>query len=406
MNAIASHPGARRLFVLSLVARLPEAMLSIGLLVHTQHLTGSYTDAGIVAGVYAVALGVGGPVLGRLVDRRGQARVLLVTAVAEAVLLAAVALVPAGAAPGAVIALAAGIGLASPPVGACLRSLLPGLLHDTEAVRAAFALEATASELTWIAGPPAGLALGAVWSTGGALAVAGLVVLAGTAAFAVQPATRGWRSVVVDAPRPRGGSLRAPAMQTLVLVLLGVGALFGAAEVGVAATTDALGAPGLAGPLLGLWGAGSLAGGLVATKLGGGARGATGLALLLGALCAGHLALAAAGSAVALAAGLLVAGAAIAPVYATVYAIADRVAPAGTATEAFAWLTTAVAVGASIGAAAAGAVADHAGPAAAFVLAGGAGAVALLALAVGGRALGARADSVADPAVAPVAVTS
>ena len=139
MNAIASTPGARRLFVLSLVARLPEAMLSIGLLVHTQHLTGSYTDAGIVAGVYAVALGVGGPVLGRLVDRRGQARLLLVTAVVEAVLLAAVALVPAGAAPGAVIALAAGIGLASPPVGACLRSLLPGLLHDTEAVRAAFA---------------------------------------------------------------------------------------------------------------------------------------------------------------------------------------------------------------------------------------------------------------------------
>src|SRR3954464_9538558 len=99
MNAIASNPGARRLFVLSLVARLPVAMLSIGLLVHTQHLTGSYADAGIVAGVYAVALGVGGPVLGRLVDRRGQARVLLCTAVVEAVLLTAVALVPAGAAP-------------------------------------------------------------------------------------------------------------------------------------------------------------------------------------------------------------------------------------------------------------------------------------------------------------------
>jgi predicted MFS family arabinose efflux permease len=406
MNAIASNPGAGRLFVLSLVARVPHAMLSIGLLVHTRHLTGSYADAGLVAGVYAVALGVGGPVLGRLVDRRGQARVLLLTAVVQAVLLMGVALVPAGAAPGAVIAFAAGIGLASPPVGECLRSLLPGLLAGADAVRAAFALEATASELTWIAGPPAGLALGAAWSTGGALAVAGLVMLAATAAFAAQPATRAWRPVVADGPRRRGGSLRAPAMQTLVLVLLGVGALFGAAEVGVAATADALGTPGLAGPLLGLWGAGSLIGGLVATRLGGGARGATGLALLVGALCAGHLALAAAGSAVALAAVLLVAGAAIAPVYATVYAIADRVAPAGTATEAFAWLTTAVAVGASIGAAGAGAVADHAGPPAAFVLAGGAGAVALLALAVGGRALGPRADAVTAPAVAPVAVTS
>src|SRR5689334_3353191 len=122
MNAIASTPGARRLFVLSLVARLPMPMLSIGLLVHTQHLTGSYGAAGIVAGVYAIALGIGGPLLGRLVDARGQSRVLLVAAVAEAVLLVAVAFVPAGAAPGAVVVLAAGIGLATPPVGACLRS--------------------------------------------------------------------------------------------------------------------------------------------------------------------------------------------------------------------------------------------------------------------------------------------
>jgi predicted MFS family arabinose efflux permease len=402
MNAIGSTPGARRLFLLSLVARLPLPMLSIGLLVHTQRLTGSYAAAGIVAGVYAVALGAGGPLLGRLVDRRGQSPVLLAAAGVEAVLLVAVALVPASAAPAAVVVLAAGIGLATPPAGACLRSLLPRLLPDPGAVHTAYAFEATAVELTWIVGPPAGLALGAAWSTGAALAVAGLVLLAGTVAFAVQPATRAWRPVPVsgDAPRARGGSLCAPAMQVLVIVLIGVGALFGAAEVGVAASADALGSPGLAGPLLGLWGAGSLLGGLVATRLGGGARGTTGLALLLGALCAGHLALAAASaSAVALAVALLVAGAAIAPSYATVYALVDRVAPEGTATEAFAWLATAVAIGASIGAAAAGAAADHAGPAAAFVLAGGAGALGLVAVAVGAGPLGARSEpAVAVPA--------
>ena len=40
----------------------------------------------------------------------------------------------------------------------------------------------------------------------------------------------------------------------------------------------------------------------------------------------------------------------------------DHAAPAGTVTEAFAWLETAVAVGASVGAASAGAVAEAAGP--------------------------------------------
>ena len=47
----------------------------------------------------------------------------------------------------------------------------------------------------------------------------------------------------------------------------------------------------------------------------------------------------------------------------------DEAAPAGTVTEAFAWLATAVAIGAAAGAAIAGAVAESAGPAAALALA-------------------------------------
>jgi hypothetical protein len=46
-------------------------MLSIGILVHTRHLTGSFAAAGVVTGVYAIALGVRGPLLGQHVDRRG-----------------------------------------------------------------------------------------------------------------------------------------------------------------------------------------------------------------------------------------------------------------------------------------------------------------------------------------------
>ena len=75
---------------------------------------------------------------------------------------------------------------------------------------------------------------------------------------------------------------------------------------------------------------------------------------------------------------LFVAGAAIAPTYAAVYAMVDDAAPAGTVTEAFAWLATAVGIGAALGAAAAGALADHAGPSAAFALAGAAGTLALI----------------------------
>jgi MFS family permease len=395
MSAIASTPGALRLLSVSLVARLPEAMIGIGLLVHAQALTGSFAVAGLATGAYAVAEGAGAPLIGRIVDRRGQTVALLASAAAAGVLLCAVALLPAGAPVAVLVALAAGIGLASPPLAACVRALLPALLPDAGAARAAYAVEATATELTWIAGPPLALALGVACSTGAALVAAGVVVVAGTAAFAAQPASRDWRPEAGESP-PRGGSLRSPAMRTLIVVLLAAGVLFGATEVGVAAATKALGSSAAAGPLLGLWGVGSLLGGLVAARVGGAQRPA-GLARILGPLAAGHLALAgAAGSVAGLAAVLVVAGAAIAPTFSTVYAMVERAAPAGTLTEAFSWLATALAIGSAAGSALGGALADHAGPEAAFALAGGAGALALLAATLRSHALaGPRAPAVA-----------
>src|ERR1700728_4711613 len=115
MHSIASSTGLRRLFATSIIARLPLAMLSIGLLVQAQHLTGSFAAAGLVTGVYAIALGVGGPLLGQLVDRRGQTSVLLASATVAAGLLVAIALQPVGASLTVLLVLAAGIGLAEPP---------------------------------------------------------------------------------------------------------------------------------------------------------------------------------------------------------------------------------------------------------------------------------------------------
>jgi hypothetical protein len=370
---------ARQLFAISIVARLPLPMLSIGLLVHVQRLTGSFAAAGVVAAVFACALGAGGPLLARTADRRGQTPVLLGGALVSGAALAAINALPAGAPAAVLVALAALLGLAVPPVGACWRALLPSVAGPS-----AYAADATASELTFVAGPPLVLLAGNLASTGVALAGAGAVLVLGTAVFAAHPASRGWRPAD---ERPRGGSLRTGGMRTLVLVMLAVGAVFGATEVGVTAAAQALDATAAAGPLLGLWGAGSLVGGLVA------ARSGAALPLVLGALAAGHLALAAAtGSVLALGIVIGLAGSTIAPTYAILYAMVERAAPAGTLTEAFAWLSTAAAVGAAAGSALAGPLADAAGPAPVFVLAGAAGAVAVLiaALRTTGLAIGIR----------------
>jgi predicted MFS family arabinose efflux permease len=384
--AMTSTPRARRLLATSIVARLPLAMLSIGLLVDVRHLTGSLAAAGLVTGVYAVAEGVGGPVLGHLVDRGARTAVLVASAGVAAGLLVVTALMATGVPLIALVALAAGIGFATPPVGACLRTQLVTLLSNPEELRRAYALETSIVELTYVFGPPVALCVGELWSTGAALGAAGLVLLAATVVFAAQPSSG--RRQSAPSNRPSRRAMSSPAMRTLVVVLFAVGTLLGADEVAVIAAARTLHNTAAAAPLFAVWGAGSLVGGLLVARLGGGVRTASCLALLLGALTAGHLALIPAdGSVLGLAAVLFLAGGTIAPTEAAVYAMVDQAAPAGTLTEAFAWLATAMAVGGALGAAGAGAIADRAGPTASFALGGAAGIVALVATLLRSRTL-------------------
>jgi len=370
------------MFTTAVVARLPLATFTIGVLVHVQHLTGSYGAAGAAAGALAIAQGAGGPALGRLADRRGQTSVLIGASAVAAAALAALAACPSGAPLGVVLALAATLGLATPPVGACLRTLIPVLFPAGH--RRGYAIDAAATELTWVAGPPLALLIGQLWGTGAALATMGAVLLVATATFACCGPARRWRPAT--STRSSGSALASPTMRVLVAVLVGVGALFGATEVAVTAAAGALGSTGAAGPLIGLWGAGSLLGGVVAARLGGGAGSRRGFAVLLALLGLGHAALGAAtGSVVLLGVAIAAAGTMIAPILASAYAMVDAAAPAGTSTEAFAWLATASAVGTSIGAATAGVLVDTAGPTCAFLLAGVAG-LAAAAIAVPGAA--------------------
>ena len=378
MNLVIANPALRTAFALSTLARLPVPMLSIGLLVHSQRLTGSFAAAGIVLATFAAASSVGGPLLGRLVDVYGQSCPLAAAAACSSGALWIVALMR----PGASVVLLAGLsglaGLAVPPVGASMRALLPGMV-DRSVLPTAYALEATATELAFVAGPP--VALVATGATSSGAAVAGVATLLGvtTIMFARQRAARAWRPSS-SARRGAVGALRSSGMRTLVATFLLVGLLFGAVEVGVAAAGKGSASTGA---LLGLWGAGSLLGGLTLTRLGHLSVHSAQLALLLAGLTAGHLALAwAVTSELALAGALLLAGAAIAPIYATVNGIVEQVAPRAMTTEAFAWLTTSAGAGAALGAALTGIVAEHGGPPAAFLVAGGAGVVATVIVAL------------------------
>jgi hypothetical protein len=381
--AILRRPGVLPLLGVNVASRIPMAAIDVALIVHVHAVRGSWAVAGLVGGVHGLAAAAASPLLGAAVDRRGQTAVLVASGLVAGSALLALALLPHAAPVTLLAGLAAVAGAAQPPLGACLRALWPAIAGDDPALlQAAYALEAAALELTFIVGPAAFLALAAV-SSALSVGLIGAAVVAGTLAFAAQPASRAWRPYAAQHDR-RGGALRSAGVLTLTAVLALLGVLLGAVEVAVAAATAAAHASGATGPLLALWGLGSLIGGVLMARA---ARppGARDLALLMALLGAGHAALALSGAPAALGAILLVAGMGVAPLFGAANALAAQLALPGTSTEAFAWLTTAVSGGVAAGAAAGGALSDAGGPAPAFLVAGAAGvAAALLTLARAG----------------------
>jgi MFS family permease len=375
--AVLRVPGSARVFAASMVARVPVTALGLVFVLRTKELTGSFAAAGVAAGLYAFASAACAPALGRMADRRGQPAVLVPGAALAAGALAAFAALPAGAPFAAIVACAVVAGAAMPPVGPCLRAMWPGMLGDRSLTHAAFALESAGLEITYIAGPV--LIAGAIGSqsTAAAALTSAVLLLAGTLIFAAAGPVRAFRPV----SRPAGGRgpLRSAGVRTLAVVYVLVGLAFGAVEVGVPATADAGGHAHAAGLLLGVWGLGSLLGGLAAAQARPPADRVRRLCVFLALLAAGHALLAVPAGLLALAALLFLAGAAIAPTFGIANALIDGIAPAGALTEAFTWLSTGIAAGLALGSAIGGALADGS-PGGAFALAGVAcGAAALYA---------------------------
>ena len=373
-RALFQVPHVRRLVLSGLLARLPMGMVGLALLLLVRENGGSYGAAGAVSGAYFVATAVGAPIAGRLVDRRGQARILLRRAMIFPALLGAVCALAVLDAPLPLIgACAAAAGALMPPVGSSLRALWPRMFSDGELRAAAYALEASLQEVTFIAGPLLVALLTAAASPALALGVAAAVGGIGTTLIARAAPVRAWRPEEERHAASILGALESRGVLTIVSLSACLGLGFGGTEVGFPAFAEGHGGAELGSIPLSLFAAGSLVGGLVA-----GARVTVTPARMLRlstVVLAGGLALPLLGwSLPSMAVLAFLAGLPIAPVVMSAYGLIDAVAKPGTATEAFAWITTAVFAGFSVGMALGGTLIDAFGVKASFGL--GAAAVA------------------------------
>ncbi|WP_432478607.1 MFS transporter [Nocardioides sp. GXQ0305] len=377
---ILTVPGALSFSGAAMVARMPISMVGLGIVLLVQQTTGSYGRAGAVSAVYVAASAGFAIVQGRLLDRYGQARILVpVSLLFAAALGLLVVLVRLGWAPPAWYLLAAVAGAALPSAGSCVRARWSHVLQGRPAqLQTAFALEAVVDEAVFILGPILVTALATSVSPIAGLGTALVTGTVGSLLLAAQRATE-------PPPRPErqtgdtGARLPWATLVPLLAVVVGLGTALGAAEVVTVAFAEERGSQGYAGPLLALWAFGSLLAGLATGAIhwrrGPAARLRFGALGLFASMC--PLPWIEALPAMGLV--LFLGGFAIAPSLIAATSLVERSMPPGRLTEGMALLHTGVVAGVAPGAALAGRVVDAAGSSSAYVVAVAAGLVAVLA---------------------------
>src|SRR4051794_16711387 len=185
-------PSAPVLLLAGFAGRLPSSMVPLALLLMVQQQTGSYAVAGLASATYGIAMAVMAPLLGRLAGRRGSRRSLLAQAAAYPLLLAVLVLaVLGGAGLAALLAASAAAGSSTPLVSGTVRALWSRV--DARVRGTAYALDATFTELVFVAGPTTVAVVTVLASPAVAIGIAGVLATVGSAALALSPALRGWR---------------------------------------------------------------------------------------------------------------------------------------------------------------------------------------------------------------------
>ncbi len=366
-RALFAVPGVGRLLVSSVLGRLPTGMFSLAILLFVDGRTGSFLVAGLTVGAFTMAGALTGPLLGALVDRRGQTPVLLPAAAGQAVLLVALVLVAqAGAPAAAIVALAALAGALLPPIAGCTRALWVEVTHG-EGLETAYGFDATTQETIWTLGPLLVASVAGLASPAAAVLLCAALTVCGTAYFAGSTLSRGWRTD--GRGRTRGSALSAsPNLRVLLYSVVLAGGVIGAVEVGLPALAVQEGARWSSGPLLALFSVGSMTGGLIysarSRRLPIGRRYTVmliAMAVAVAPLIAVH--------SLAVVFGLSVlAGLALAPMISCQFSLVGALAPVGTVTEAFTWHRAATVAGMAGGSALGGSLIDARGPGAAFAL--------------------------------------
>ncbi|MGW6518994.1 MULTISPECIES: MFS transporter [unclassified Streptomyces] len=338
--------GAWTFLLPGFAARQPFAMLTISIVLLVQHTTGSYGAAGAAAAVTGVSMALCAPYSGRLADRYGQRAVLIPGVLLHTLSGLTLTVLALTHAPlWTVFAAAVPTGASVPQIGPMVRARWGARLKGSPLMTTAAAFESVTDELTFVFGPLLATALCTAVNPAAGLVTEAALTLLGGLLFAASKSTQPQVAAAGHTRVEHASALRVPGVRVLIVAFLGIGAVFGGMQVSLAAFTESIGEPGLNGVLYGTFAAGNMLSGLVcgaiAWKVAPRRRlvvAYAALALVASGLWVAHSVPVLAGL------GLLV-GMCIAPALITGYTLVEDLVSAGARTEAFTWLTGAVALG-------------------------------------------------------------
>src|SRR3954470_1428986 len=375
-NVLIQHAGLSY-FPLAFIARLPFAMMTVGVLTLVVAERGSVTLGGLNSAAAGSGTALAGPLLGAAADRLGQRRVLVPVGLVNAALLGAfILVVSSSAADLVVLAMAVLIGASAPQIAPMSRTRLVAIIKRSirpnqreRVLSSTMAYESAADENLFNAGPFLVGLLAPDIAPWLAIAGAAVLTLVFVTRFALHPTGR------LDVGPQNAEHQQSPARElvhrkllTVVAGTLGVGFFFGATLTSLTGFLADGGDGDRAGLLYGVMGIGSaaLALGSAAfpTKFSLRARWLAFGSVML----AAAIAYAGARSELTIVIALAVLGCGIGPTLVSQYSLAAQLSPSGRSATTMMMLGSAVVVGQAVSSAVTGAVVDHFGTSIAMAL--------------------------------------
>ncbi len=355
-------PGAKGFSAAGFFARLPIAMAPIGIVAMLSQTHGEYWLAGAVSATFALTNAAVSPQISRLVDRKGQSKVLVPATIVSVIAFAALIIATNQKWPAWTLFLSAFLAAAMPSIPAMMRARWTEIFRDRPELNTAFAFESAADELVYISGASLSVGLAVSLFPEAGMMISTTFLALGTFAFLLQRSTEPKVRPVESGRRQRSAISLRP-VQIITLALIFVGSTFATAEVSAVAITKKLGQPEAASLVIGVYAIGSFVVGLILGALNPKMPLQRQLLIAVSVLALTALPLLAASTSVALLAfAVFLSGVAISPIFITSFGLIERRVPESMLTEGVTWVMTGIGIGMALGAFISGWVIDNFGP--------------------------------------------